>query len=100
MDKCFKFVIMNQYIKICLVSTLIIMLFLVTSDDLLSQCPMCRLSAEQNLKDGGTAGKGLNKGILYMLTLPYLLVGTLGFIWFKNRKKLSEDIYDPPFSQN
>ena len=91
---------MNQYLKIFIISVLILMVFLLTSEDLLSQCPMCRLSAEQNLKDGGTAGKGLNKGILYMLSLPYILVSTLGFIWYKNRKKLSEDIYDPPFSQN
>jgi hypothetical protein len=45
------------------------------------------MSTEQNLKDGGTAGKGLNAGILYMFAAPYLLVGTLGFIWWYNRRK-------------
>ena len=50
-----------------------------------AQCPMCRMSAESNLKDGGTAGRGLNRGILYMLAMPYLLVGTLGFVWWKNQ---------------
>ena len=55
-----------------------------------AQCPMCKMSAEQNLKDGGTAGKGLNKGILYMFAAPYLLVGTLGFIWWYNRRKEDE----------
>ncbi len=52
-----------------------------------AQCPMCKLSAEQNLKDGGTAGKGLNKGILYMLLTPYLVIGSIGFFWYKNRRK-------------
>jgi len=54
-----------------------------------AQCPMCRVSAEQNLKMGGTAGKGLNKGILFMLACPYIIVSTMGFIWYKNRKKES-----------
>jgi len=52
-----------------------------------AQCPMCRMSAESNLKDGGTAGKGLNAGILYMLATPYLLVGFFGYMWYKNRKR-------------
>ena len=55
-----------------------------------AQCPMCRMSAESNLKNGGTQGKGLNKGILYMLSLPYVMVGTIGFIWWRNRKKEEE----------
>jgi len=91
---------MNSKFKLIFTFTAIIVFFLITNDDLQAQCPMCRLSAEQNLKDGGTAGKGLNKGILYMLSLPYLLVGTLGFIWWRNKRRLSDDIYDPPFSEN
>lgn len=55
-----------------------------------AQCPMCKMSAEQNLKDGGTAGKGLNAGILYMFFSPYLLVATVGFLWWRNRKKEEE----------
>lgn len=54
-----------------------------------AQCPMCRAAAETNLQQGGTEGKGLNKGILYMLSLPYLLIGTIGFIWIKNKKEES-----------
>lgn len=52
-----------------------------------AQCPMCRMSAESNLKNGGSSGKGLNAGILYMLATPYLLVGVLGFLWYRNRQK-------------
>ena len=55
-----------------------------------AQCPMCRMSAESNLKHGGSSGKGLNTGILYMLAAPYLLVGVLGFIWYRNRKREAE----------
>ncbi|NUO01040.1 MAG: hypothetical protein HUU01_10545 [Saprospiraceae bacterium] len=56
-----------------------------------AQCPMCRMSAESNLKNGGTSGKGLNTGILYMLLTPYLLVGSIGYIWWRNRNKRNEE---------
>ena len=61
------------------------------SGNLDAQCPMCKMSAESNLKNGGTAGKGLNAGILYMLALPYTLVGVIGFIWWKNNKRTREE---------
>jgi hypothetical protein len=67
-----------------------IVMFLFLNIDLFAQCPMCKMAAESNLKNGGTAGKGLNAGILYMLLTPYLLVGGLAFWWFKNRKKVIE----------
>lgn len=52
-----------------------------------AQCPMCKMSAESNLKNGGTAGRGLNTGILYMLFVPYLLVGSMAYWWWRNRRK-------------
>lgn len=70
--------------------TILILLILVIAAlpfaEAISQCPMCRMAAESNLEHGGTEGKGLNTGILYMLSLPYLLVLTLGIIWYRNRK--------------
>ncbi len=56
-----------------------------------AQCPMCKMSAESNMRNGGNGGKGLNAGILYMLALPYTLVGTLGFIWWRNSRRKEED---------
>lgn len=63
------------------------LLFCLFPADITAQCPMCKIAAESNLENGGTAGQGLNSGILYMLLMPYLLIGVLGFIWYKNRKK-------------
>lgn len=63
----------------------------VSSYDATAQCPMCKMSAESNLKNGGTAGRGLNAGILYMLALPYTLVGTIGFIWWRNYRRKEEE---------
>jgi hypothetical protein len=50
---------------------------------------MCRMSVESNMQNGSgnTIGSTINTGILYMLAMPYLLVGTLGYIWYKNKKK-------------
>lgn len=69
-----------------------IVLMVIFQFDLDAQCPMCKLSAESNLRDGGSAGKGLNAGILYMLSLPYLIVTGLGYLWYKNRKNLDSDV--------
>ena len=68
----------------------VIVMFLFLNIDLVAQCPMCKMAAESNLKNGGSAGKGLNAGILYMLITPYILVGGLAFWWFKNKKKVIE----------
>ena len=64
---------------------------MILSGDAVAQCPMCKMSAESNLKNGGSAGKGLNADILYMLALPYSLVGVIGFIWWKNNRRHRED---------
>ncbi|MEL6988793.1 MAG: hypothetical protein AAGK97_13340, partial [Bacteroidota bacterium] len=81
--------LMKKYFKYLILS---ISLIAVTApvQTIQAQCPMCKMSAESNLKSGGSAGKGLNKGILYMLTMPYIMVATLGFIWYRNRKREDE----------
>lgn len=91
---------MNSIVRLILLTVLISLLVTFIQSDLMAQCPMCKMSAEQNLKDGGTAGKGLNRGILYMLSVPYMLVGGLGLLWWKNRRRLSDEIYEQPYSDN
>lgn len=76
------------------------MLF-ISSASLLAQCPMCRMSAESNLQNGGTSGAGLNAGILYMLVAPYLIVGGIAFWWWKNKKSApSEEAVFPDQTSN
>lgn len=65
----------------------IAILLVICSPYLDAQCPMCKMAVESNLKGGGNAGRGLNAGILYMLATPYLLVGGLAFVWWRNRRK-------------
>lgn len=91
---------MGNLNKIFFVIVLIAVLIVALSPELSAQCPMCRMSAESNLENGGTEGRGLNNGILYMLSLPYLLVATLGYIWYRNRNRFSDHIIEEPFSDN
>ncbi len=82
----------------------IVLVLLFVGNDLLAQCPMCKMSAESNLKSGGTMGRGLNQGILYILSAPYIFVGVLAYLWMRNRKKVDEDSAIQPdaslFSEN
>jgi hypothetical protein len=46
---------------------------------------MCRAVLESEA-DGSTA-KGINRGIVYLMAFPYLLVGIIGYIIYRNRKR-------------
>jgi hypothetical protein len=81
-----------RHIKVILFTVFLSIVGFNRFNEVEAQCPMCRMSAESNLKNGGTSGKGLNKGILYLFFTPYLVIGTLGFLWWKNNKsKLDEE---------
>lgn len=79
---------MKRLVKLLVLSMMLSWTMAPTTVD--AQCPMCKMSAESNLENGGTAGKGLNKGILFMFITPYLIIGGLGYYWYKNRVKDSE----------
>jgi hypothetical protein len=53
-----------------------------------SQCPMCKtaLKSSRTKDKRPTVGNGINKGILFLLATPYLLVGAAGFAWYRYRK--------------
>lgn len=73
--------------KILFISFLFSALFFFNMDTF-SQCPMCKASVESSLKTtNNKVGLGLNDGILYLLAMPYLIVGGLGFLWYKKYRK-------------
>lgn len=61
-----------------------ILLFLVVSPAE-AQCAMCRAVLES--EDGGGAAKGINNGIVYLMMIPYLLIGGVGYAIYRMRKK-------------
>ena len=62
------------------------------SMDVEAQCAMCKASIESGVKDGQPApGAGINQGILYIMGIPYLLLGVAGFAIYRHNKKQEED---------
>lgn len=43
-----------------------------------AQCAMCRAVLET--EDGQSTAEGVNNGIMYLMSIPYLLVAGFGFI--------------------
>lgn len=66
---------------------LFLLITLAGSHPAFSQCSMCRKIAESNLESGEKKAKGLNTGILYLMSVPYLMAGVAGFVWWKYRKQ-------------
>lgn len=72
-------------------------LVLLSVNESLAQCAMCRSTLENNYSNG-TPGiaSGINTGILYLLVMPYLAAMLLGYLWFKSsrdgRKKISDGV--------
>lgn len=53
-----------------------------------AQCTMCKAQVEaaSNEKDGYDT-TGLNKGIVYLMTIPYVLIGSVGFFWYRHTQQ-------------
>ena len=67
---------------------LLICLFVLIQLDLDAQCAMCRTTVESTVSNcRSNISTGLNTGILYLLMAPYLLVGTVAWLWFKQSKQ-------------
>ena len=53
-----------------------------------AQCSMCKAILESNVEgNSGAPGSGINRGILYIMPLPYLLVALVAFFIYKHNKK-------------
>lgn len=70
-----------------------IILFLVLSNIVFlagtsaAQCSLCTKTAQQL---GEKPAQGLNSGILYLMIMPFAIVGFIGFRWWKNNKAVEE----------
>ena len=63
-------------------------LVLLTQIDAVAQCAMCRTTVESTISNGrSNIATGLNTGILYLLSAPYLIVGAIAFLWFRQSKQ-------------
>ena len=61
-------------------------LLLLSSIPAEAQCSMCRAVLESQASQD--TAEGINKGIIYLMVFPYLLIGGVGyFIWRSRRNK-------------
>lgn len=61
--------------------------FFVFVNGIFAQCAMCKAVVEANLESGGSAGAGLNNGILYLMAMPYISILLFCLFWFFQNKK-------------
>jgi hypothetical protein len=68
--------------KNLLIFTLIV-LSLIISGDTYGQCAMCKAVAESG---GEKLAEGLNNGIIFLMIIPYLVMGVLALVIRKQNK--------------
>lgn len=56
-----------------------------------AQCAMCRATVESASKNGENRAAGMNTGILYLMSIPYIIGGVIAFLWYKNSKKEQQE---------
>ncbi|MDG1477756.1 MAG: hypothetical protein P8Q14_11460 [Vicingaceae bacterium] len=65
----------------------LIVVFFAANFTAYSQCAMCKAVLESNMENGGTAAAGINNGILYLMFIPYILIGSVGYFIYRHYKK-------------
>lgn len=50
-----------------------------------SQCAMCRAVLES--EEGKSTAQGINDGIMFLMAIPYIIVGTIGYFIYRTYKK-------------
>lgn len=63
---------------------IILILFLIVVLPIEAQCAMCRAVLES--EEGQATAEGINKGIVYLMIIPYVLIGGLGFFIYRALK--------------
>lgn len=68
---------------------IVVSLFFITTN-VQAQCAMCRASLES---EGNTSKlEAVNDGIVYLMVIPYVLVGIVGYLIFRMYTKKKDDI--------
>lgn len=60
----------------------ILLIFIFTQNSF-AQCSICAKSVQQM---GTKPAEGFNHGILYLMMIPYAVIGIVGFKWWKNNR--------------
>ena len=73
-------------VQLCLVSFFFLLVFSLSAN---AQCAMCRaaLAGEGNKAQA----QAVNDGIVYLMVIPYLLVGAIGYYIYRMRMKNKQE---------
>jgi hypothetical protein len=71
--------------KIPLIILFTFQLLLPWKPGVIAQCSLCTKTAQQM---GEKPAQGMNSGILYLMMMPFVIVGFIGFRWWKNNKAI------------
>jgi hypothetical protein len=67
-----------------LILVLFLIVFFTVPADLWAQCSICTKTAQQL---GERPAKALNMGIIYLGLTPFLIMGYIGYRWWKNNQQ-------------
>jgi hypothetical protein len=67
-----------------LILVLFLIVFFTLPAELLAQCSICTKTAQQL---GERPAKALNMGIIYLGLTPFLIMGYIGYRWWKNNQQ-------------
>ena len=74
---------------------IILVLLIASAQSIFAQCAMCRSTIENNYSNGDPGiAAGINTGILYLLSMPYLAIIVIGYLWYKSSKNASKKLSD------
>ena len=74
--------------KLSIVVLLVLLFIVGIAPELDAQCAMCKATLESNMQSGEDAvGQGINGGIMYIMFIPYLLIGIVGYFMYRHYKK-------------
>ena len=71
---------------------ILLLIFGLTSLHSFSQCAMCKAVVETDLEAGGTKGAGLNDGILYLMSMPYIAILVFGVFYILQKRKRNQSV--------
>jgi len=67
--------------------SVLILIAMFFSATVTAQCAVCTKTA---LQLGEKPAQGLNSAILYLMMMPFAIVGFIGYRWWKGNKKFEE----------
>jgi hypothetical protein len=62
--------------------------FSLVSTAVFAQCSICAKTVAQM---GSRPAEGFNTGILYLMFIPYVAIGVVGYKWWQKEKRKAED---------